>query len=581
MSDTKSYLSSYLTSPKYGYDFVVATTQASINSDMKEYLNGVDQPTTTLCFLADTKGNPTTQISLEDLKAKTGGIDPFDIPDGTDYSDPRITTLTKNMFMVGLKLKVGLPPGVLPVNMPPIVDLGSSASNVKFNLFCSEFVVIQNSPPSGFGGSGSWNVWSQPSGTPWYFTTTVDLVFKDLNNELDTPYFNSHPQQKAALLAQLENLGSGAFSLQQLLFDLDNAAIQSIPKIAGLDPSSDAGLILTKSFVNLYFASARAQGEPVLSVHAEADTPDNSSLRLTAMEREVGQFVDGNGVIVANPTPQQKEVVTLQYLCAANNNPLPGAALFNFNWVDPADVDNESGVIAVNRNTLATYYKNTLWPLVKKSCIGVKCNVTHDSDSWISGKVHYNGTFTQGKTPVSFDIPATGNTVLNIDYNDYCEDDTRSGATYGQLKLWSNFHCSVSFQDKKITVVQNLKMSIYVEWDATGVTCDFFDKTITDTYTLSIGQNGSLQLSTPKSSTQDDSKQPDRSWLVNLFTGVNDIVNSFTSQLSDFLNASITDIPAASIQNFVFPGAKVFTYKEPQFSDNQDLVSTITYVTPK
>lgn len=124
-------------------------------------------------------------------------------------------------------------------------------------------------------------------------------------------------------------------------------------------------------------------------------------------------------------------------------------------------------------------------------------------------------------------------------------------------------------------------MSIYVEWDDTGVTCDFFDKTVTDTYTVSAGQNGSLQLSAPKSSTQDDSKQPDRSWLVNLFTGVNDIVDSFTSQLSDFLNASITDIPAASIQNFIFPGAKVFTYSDPQFSDNQDLVSTITYVKPK
>lgn len=126
-------------------------------------------------------GNPTTEISLDELKARTGGIDPFEIPEGTDYNDPRITTLTKNRFVVGLKLKIGLPPGVMPKAMPPIVDLGSSANNVRFNLFCSEFQVIQNSPPSGFGGQGSWNVWSQPSGTPWYFSTTVNLVYKDLD----------------------------------------------------------------------------------------------------------------------------------------------------------------------------------------------------------------------------------------------------------------------------------------------------------------------------------------------------------------------------------------------------------------
>jgi len=67
---------SYLSSSKYGYDFVVATTQASINSGLKEYLNTINQPTTTLCFLADSKGNPSVPITLDALKAKTGGSIP-------------------------------------------------------------------------------------------------------------------------------------------------------------------------------------------------------------------------------------------------------------------------------------------------------------------------------------------------------------------------------------------------------------------------------------------------------------------------------------------------------------------------
>lgn len=307
---------SFLSSPKYSYDFVVATTQASINSGLLEYLSTSSQPETIVCFLADAKGNPTTIVTLPELMAKTGGVNPFDIPDGTAYSDPRITTLTQNMFVVGLKLKMGLPPGILPKNLPPVVDLGSSASNVTFNLFCSEFEIIQNSPPSGFGATGSWNVWSQPSGTAWYFKTSVNLIYADLNNELNTPYFDSHPAEKAALLLQLTKLDSSAFSLQQLLFDLDNAALMAIPTIEGVDPSSDAGVILTKSFTNLYFAAVHAQGDPVIAIHAIADAPDNSSLRLTGIEREVGQLLDGNGVVIPLPSPAQKAVYTLEYLCA-------------------------------------------------------------------------------------------------------------------------------------------------------------------------------------------------------------------------------------------------------------------------
>lgn len=572
---------SYLSNPKYGYDFVVATTQASINSGLKEYLNNSSQPETIICFLADQLGNPTTQISLTDLMTKTGGINPFDIPSNTAYNDPRITTLTQNMFVVGLKIKMGLPPGVMPKDMPPIVSLGSSANNVGFNLFCSEFTIIQNSPPSGFGGQGSWNVWSQPQGTPWYFSTTVNLLYADIDNELNTTYFNNHPDQKQALINQLKNLGSNAFSLQQLLFDLDNAALESIPTIEGMVPGSNANLILGKSFLPLYFASAKAEGTPVLAINAVVNTPDTSSLRLTGVEREVNQLLDGNGVVIPNPTPEQTQVTTLNYLCAANNNPLPGVASFNWNWVDPADVNDESGVIAVNRNTIAKYFQNQLMPIVSKSCVGVSVYVTCDH-TWapITGIVDYSWTLSPGKTPKSATISPSGETVLTISFDDYAEDSTKAGATSGELKIWSNYDCNVKFVGNQITVTQELKFTVYTRWDATGETCKCYDKTITDVYTMSVGQNGQLQMSAPVSTTTDSSESPDRSWLVNLFTNINDITNDIKKNITGFANTEIADIPGIGLSNFVFPGAKVFTYKDVQFSDNQDMVSLITYVTP-
>ncbi len=567
--------SSYLSSSKYGYDFVVATTQASINSGLKEYLNTINQPSTTLCFLADSKGNPNTPITLDALKAKTEGIDPFSIPDGTQYSDSRITTLTENKFMVGLKLKLGLPPGIMPKDLPTIVELGSSANNVGFNLLCSEFEIIQNTPPGGFASEGSWNVWSQASGKAWYFSTKVNLVYSDLNKELDTPYFNNHPDEKEALLQQLKNLGSGAFSLQQLLFDLDNAAVQSFPKIEGLDPGSNAGLVLTRSFVDTYFESAKTHGEPLLSVHAVANTSDGSSLRLTGMEREVGQFVDGNGVVVKNPTPQQEQVVTLDYLCAANNNPLPGTASFNWNWVDPANVGNESGIIAINRNTLANYYKNLLIPHVKKSCLKAWASVT----AHMMGAVEHRWKLTPGQTPTIAKVTPNGSTVLTISYESQANAHDKSGLTYAELDLHTPYTCSVLFSGNTITIVQNLKIYLKVQWDLTHTSGNIVDRTITDTYTLSVGQNGLLNVK-GSSITKDDAQKIDLSGIITWFVSLNDLIDAVKAYSDHVVATSFSHFPVADIQNFVFPGAKVFTYKNVQFSEHQDLLTAITYVKP-
>ncbi|KAE8385445.1 hypothetical protein BDV23DRAFT_18719 [Aspergillus alliaceus] len=92
---------SYLSDPRCQCDFVVATTQASINSGLLEYLDEQTQPIQYMCFLQDDRGYPTMQISLEDLMAKSGGINPFYIPEGTPPGDPRVTALSDAGFGVG------------------------------------------------------------------------------------------------------------------------------------------------------------------------------------------------------------------------------------------------------------------------------------------------------------------------------------------------------------------------------------------------------------------------------------------------------------------------------------------------
>lgn len=151
---------SNLTDPKYLYDFVVSTTQESINAGLVQYLQNTQgkQPYTYLCFLADENGDPKTEKSLDEVLKMSGGLNPFDIPSGADYSDERIKKLLDIRLVCAIRMRTGIPPGcvkVVPNKGPqlklpePIVTLGKSSENVHFTMYCSEITIIKNNPPSG------------------------------------------------------------------------------------------------------------------------------------------------------------------------------------------------------------------------------------------------------------------------------------------------------------------------------------------------------------------------------------------------------------------------------------------------
>jgi hypothetical protein len=95
---------SYLSSPQCGCDFVEATTQASINAGMRQYLAEQDHPIQYLCIVLDKKGNPTIQISLDELKAKANGPNPFEIPETnrTPLQEKQLGDLADADFALGL-----------------------------------------------------------------------------------------------------------------------------------------------------------------------------------------------------------------------------------------------------------------------------------------------------------------------------------------------------------------------------------------------------------------------------------------------------------------------------------------------
>jgi hypothetical protein len=119
-----------------------------------------------------------------------------------------------------------------------------------------------------------------------------------------------------------------------------------------------------------------------------------------------------------------------------------------------------------------------------------------------------------------------------------------------------------------------------VQWDLTSTEGNIVDKTLTDTYTITAGMNGQLAVTPAGSVPGDTSQDININAFSNFFVDLNSVITYVKKNIGPFVSADLQKVPVNDIQNFIFPGAKVFTYKVVNFSENQDLISLITYIKP-
>ncbi|EME43878.1 hypothetical protein DOTSEDRAFT_53146 [Dothistroma septosporum NZE10] len=581
----------------YGYDMVVSATQASLNSTLWEWLYEMRPPVSYVCFLQSStsgSGQPLAQITLDKLKSLTGGVNPFEIPDNTPQSDPRIAALNNVNFAGGFKMQVGLPPGFQFTDLP-IVLLGTSASSILFTMYCSQLSVVQNLP-------GAWSASTQPEGAPWSVRTTVALVAQDLDVSLNVPYYqNAGLKHRDALLAKLDNLKKSGdpFSLQQLLFNFEQA--KSTTPSLSFGPGGPLLLtMIAQSFVPTYVGIVEQHGSPPLSVKAmtpaSAVRPapsireysgspwfaalfgktdiesDPSQLALTSLNWEVSPPAN-----TPLPTPASQDATTLNYLCAVNNHQLPPPAAFSWNWVEPQDVGNESGVVAINRHVIANHILQEILPNAIQCCVNCSFSDTAHWQGWAS----YYWTLTPGAQPEKVLITPSGPNVVQISYSpDIPSHVETDQLTTASIQILPTYTCDVTFEGNIIRIVQHMAFRVYVRLDSSSETRNVVDKTITDEYTLSVNQHGSLQTTRKSLKPVDHSESPGGNWLTKIFTNIDDLMGDIKKNITAFAATQLKPIPFDSLQNFIFPGGRVFAFKNATFSTNQDLVCAITYVDP-
>jgi hypothetical protein len=547
-----------------GFDYVVAVTQDSINGALEEYLYNGGPPEIVLCYVYDSNNNP-TPIDYATFIASANKTDPFAVPDATPSTDARVQNLSNANFAFAIKGKLGLSPGVPPASLPPIVVLKPGQSSVGYTLTFAEFVATEII--YGPRNSMTWVNKSQPKGQPWTFQTVVDLNFQD------SDFTNLSPTAQQ----RLKDLGDPSmFSIQQLYYDLNNAALESVPTFNDIPSDSLINSFMQSKFVSTYWTAlqkaeqnAQSAGEVFGFGAKQLSGAPPSTLRVTDLNFFTPAAYGTEGAPLA-----------LNYLCATDNDPLPDTthAGFDWNWIEPAEASQYDGVAALNRNTLARYYDARLRGYAEQNCYSPAGLIAVSLvGTFPDYKAQYQWGLSSGQTP-AVTFPPSGAVVLTYSY-DSGDTGSQAGADgwAGRMDMSSQFNLSVTFQGNTVVVVQHLVIWCYVRFVETRASGNIVDKQITDRYSLGVDAYGRLVASASSSDIVDNSQIPSANGFLNFFANVDKLASDAASWAQTCVGTRLTDLPASAVQSFVFPANTSFVFADANFSNNQDLVSHITY----
>ncbi|KAF5642271.1 uncharacterized protein FTJAE_3746 [Fusarium tjaetaba] len=350
--------------------------------------------------------------------------------------------------------------------------------------------------------------------------------------------------------------------MQQLLFDLDNALLESVPDFSSVT-DEDARNVLENYFRDIYVKNAAEYGLPLVSVTAVTQGKDDSTLKLTGFETIVNPLKDGSG------NPPQIQLIA-----------------------NPAESGDYSGAVAINRDILAQFLASKLEELAASLCY---TTVIHTDHIELIG----NGT------PIVTLPPSTSNTI-HLDYSP--SNKGPQAITPGEnfplpihvtTQVDTKYALDVFFEGTSLTITQHSQIYYSCTMEPTTLgfpgfgnfACDMsiVDTTLTDTYAMSVDQSGSLILAKPDQKETDQSDNEPRIrggdmegvlW-DSLRTCLAEVFENIRNDFARSSAGTLHELQISTLQNFIFPGGRVFTYKEPFFSDHQDLVCKITYLDPE
>ena len=552
-----TYTQSDLSNPYHG-DFVFAVTQGNINAAMLNYLSNLPLPEV-ICVWVMSESQPhhPEQIDFKELLRRANNTDPFSVPGDADpTTNQGVKNLVGARFIGGFKARMGLPPG-LDLSKANIVTLGADVTSVKFNLMCSEFVVAQYTPGDIYNNP-SWMNIKQGTGTPWIFETRVNLQL--VKFEGDDATLPAAVQDRIQAL----QLQPDSFSIQRLLFDLDNAALESVPTVPAIPITSALYRFLQTYFMGAYWNQMKANKQPVLA-HAIMANPGSSSLALTDLRFQISPYINGT-----RPPQNPQDLYTLCYVGTTDNHQLPIALPpFTWNWIDDGQQTEWSGAVAVNRKSFGAWLTSALMPYVKTQCVAYYPVAQSD------GFYLYAGcTYSSGQTPSTPAPP--GNSLAYFTYN----KDFNSQVTSLQVYLKEDLAIEVTQKsDTQISITQKIVVYLYFYVRGLHTNGNIVNSEVTSVYDMSVDDQGAVKFTFNAGESKSENT-PDNVDFSGFVNGMEDDPNS---KVIDPMKASISSAinslgsPTLGAASFIVPGHADVSYSGVKFSEGGDLVFHMNY----
>jgi len=579
-------LLSNISAPKYGYDFVVATTQESINVTMKDFLDRQTFTPTEMYYVYNDR-DEAIEIPKADLLKLTKGTDPLTVPafGGTGAKSQDLVNLDDALFAYAFKATAGIPEDMPLLSIPDLVTLRPGAQQVEYKMICKEFQIVER----GYTPTGKLRYTNikQDDTDPWMFTSYVDLIKMFATNDLP-------PDVKKKYDELIRQFGPNAFSIEQLIMDFTNAIGATSPKFDNkLPENSPVPSLLDRMFLKKYIAAMKEKMIPVLNYNVAANTNiPPASLIMTDMKFGVSPFLEP-----WTDTADIPRLNTLNYLCGIDNKKVPGPVAFDWNWVEMADEIDFDGVISINRNNFITFLNKTLSQRLDDLDIITTVWMTHDGLTLYVRWSHSHGTKTgQTFTVVPAASPdAEGFTkLLTYELNNPCYTNTEDSIGLGRMNGDFDYHTKVDISCKNnlLRVTTHSWSWLRFEIKTPGISWAEIKGNIADftsvvDYELFVKTDGSMGAKRIAKPLVDNSQQLDISgWDKFLAGSIMDAATTTSAAIKQAVEDSIADfsndIEAAfnGYQHFVFPGGRTFSFKDVRFSKYQDLVSHIKYVDP-
>lgn len=585
---------SNLSLQQYGYDMVVATTQASINATMKQFLYQYEGTEFISCYMWQEGPEGSDDGSYvpgnyDEIK-KIAGMDLFDIPN-TSKQTPQQKAAAKKAYDAGFafafKATMGLPnlDKFAPETIPNVIVLDQGNSKVTYNLFFKEFKVLNVFERR---GRVYWESMSQDTDTdiPWVFKFNVNLDMNTNNNE---NAFNSLPE---SVKRKVKNLCPDTmFSVQQLYLNLNTAGLADSPSISGLDPADEASIYLTRVFINSYFkylkdhckSSDNPDGNFILgySLKPQTTPPQRSSIIPTDLNFLVSPNYDERGIPTKN-----YDLYTLNYLVMCDNHHMPAAVPFGWNWIESSEHGDYHGTMSIKKSVFASYINNLLSPELRSICIIPHCSVHCNFV-----KVEFGWGFKHETSPQNYQLVNDGTSkVLTFSYVQKSHDSDTFVPNWGNMSFDYSLQSDVYFEGNKIRMVTTSTAYLHVNggWGII-VEGNVAKYVIESSYIISNDANGNLMVTSVPSAPQDKSDSLDPGiWAKIASLGfVDDLVSSMKSSIKSWLTGFLSGHEGRILSmlngsnSWVFPGGKTFAFKDVAFSNACDLVTHVTYVEPK